>query len=132
MPIFGKGPPRPPAGVQVPMRQRESLDILRKLSQMGGGRGVMWSPSGPQILQPGTTIRLATSSGIAKRTTTTLTYATATDVWIDVTTPTTAVLTTSSSTFTAFNISVSQDVPSGYIICELLWGIWIVTWADCP
>ncbi len=135
MPIFGKSPPSPPAGARVPRRQRETLAVLRQLSQLGGGRGVMWSPSGPQIVQPGTTIRMGTApgGGIAKTTGSDLSFGTITESQLVQTDPTTVTVAAMTSTFTAFNLSTSQDVPDGgTVVCMLLWGVWVVIWADCP
>ena len=132
MPIFGKSPPRPPTGAPIGRRQKATLDVIRQLSQIGGGRGVMWSPSGPQILQPGTTIRLGyASAGLTARSDSTLGYGTVEEFSINQTDPTTATIKDYGVSFTAFNYSNTEIKAGKYVIVSLMWGIWVVISAEC-
>lgn len=132
MAIFGKSPPSPPAGVRVPRRQRAVLDVVRQLSQIGGGRGVVWSPSGPQIMPEGTKIRIGQSSGpIPARTGSSLGSGTVNEYSITATSPTAASITAMGSSFTVFNYS-NTDIKTGkYVVVALLWNLWIIISAEC-
>ena len=109
--------------------------MLEQVSRLQGGRGVMWTPGGPFIQQPGLLFRLGNtySTGIPARTSSTLgTDNQVADVWIEVSAPDTADLRSSTSKFRAFNMSSQPVQPLTYVICAYMWNLWIVIWEDCP
>lgn len=131
----GKRPPRPPASARIPRRQRAALDILEQLTRLQGGRGTMWTPAGPFIQQPGTQFRIGqtSGSGITARSGTTLGFGDVAEVSLATTGPTAATLSSNGVTFTAFNFSAGAigDTAAKYVVCCLLWGLWVVISAEC-
>lgn len=131
----GKRPPRPPASARIPRRQRAALDILEQLTRLQGGRGTMWTPAGPFIQQPGTQFRIGqtTGSGITARSGATLGFGTVNEASLTTTAPTAATIGAGGGSFTAFNFAAAAigNTAPKYVVCTLLWGLWVVTSAEC-
>jgi hypothetical protein len=133
----GKHPPRPPLGVHVGRRQGRVNDVVEQLSRIQGAFGTTWTPMGPFFAQSPTTWRLGqtTSSGIPMASGGVLGQGTVNDYYLAPTNPTTVSIAVSpgGTSFTAFNLSTNQDVPASVtVICMVIWGQWVVVWADCP
>ncbi len=58
MPTFGRKLPKGPGAPRLTGRRKQAADLLEQLAKVGGGRGTMQTPAGPQIAQPGTITRL--------------------------------------------------------------------------
>lgn len=130
----GKHPPPLPPNVPVGRRQAEVLRTVEQLSRLQGGRGATWTPGGLFLDQPGTDIRLGQtgSGGITVMSGSTLGHGTVTEAYLKQTGLTTVTIGVSTNTYTAFNLSASQSVAATkYVICRLMWDVWVVIWADC-
>ena len=133
MPI-GRRLPRPPSGAQLPARQREAMAMLERLSRIRGGRGTMQTPAGPFIAQPGVPIRIGMtpSGGIPAASGSTFTAVNVADCSIVLNSTYRATLQTWDTTFPGFNLSQQPAAGDTLTLYELLWGIWVCTWEECP
>ncbi len=66
MPSFGRRLPLPPPSLKMSTRQKAMTHQLEQLTRISGAQGVMWTPGGPSIVQPGLQFRfgLTGPSGI--------------------------------------------------------------------
>jgi hypothetical protein len=131
--LVGKRPPRPPSVTRMGRRQRSTLNILEQMTRLQGGRGMVWTPGGPAIPQPGTDVRIALtgSGGIRARMGSTLGSATVTEYTISQTSPTDATITATPTTFVAFNYSGTPVGAGKFCVVRLTWGLWLVVSAEC-
>jgi hypothetical protein len=112
--------------------------LSERLTRVAGGPGTMQTPAGPLFSHRGVGIRLGytPSGGIPARDTNGVHGVDVTEAFLvgSAEDPYLATIQQgdSSETFAGFNLS-SQDVgPQALTIYELLWGLWVCTWEDCP
>ena len=132
MAFTGKRLPSTAFPVATSKRQDQLLRTVEQLSRIQGGRGATWSPAGLFLQQQGTQFKLAlATSGVTARSGSTLGTGTVTDVYVTATSPTAATITSSSTTFTAFNWNSTAVGSSKYCVCALIWDLWFVISAEC-
>lgn len=134
--MFGGGNrPKAQRGKPIKAAQINSGDrLLDQLAKLRGGRGVVWAPFGPQILQPGTQFRIGQtdSGGIPARNGNTLGYSDGvSEVYVTLNGPGNATIHTNDLAFEGFNLSSSAIAGNAYTIYALIWNIWICIWEDC-
>lgn len=123
--------------------------LLERLANFRGGHQTVWSPAGPLLGREGTLIRLGMTGsqqsggqavGIPAKDSNGIYGADVTDAslivsaWDSSTSPPTytAQLQTWSTRFQGFNLSSQPVAANTLTIYELLWGLWVCTWEDCP
>ena len=139
--MFGKRfPDRQPGRKVTPAAIRAPDRFLEQLAHLRGGRGTLWTPFGPQITQPGLSLRMGitgsdgipAASGGAQSGDTNLGYsADVGDCYITITQRGSAVLTAGQSTFDGYNLSTSAVAANTNTIYMFLWNAWICIWEDC-
>lgn len=136
MPSFGPSFHRHHAGQRQfsARRMNAPLALLERIENFRA-IGTTWMPSGPVQRGQGTVLRIGMTSpaGIPASSAQTYFAADVTDCYLLVdTTGYKATLSVDTTTFPGFNLSSQPVAGNTLTLYELLWGLWVCTWEDCP